>query len=514
MIRVKIFILTLFSLVLCIKVEAQKYVLSDANFLAALKQDYPSLIVDDSLEVSAAQNFEGMLNLGSKGIRNVDGLQFFEKVDFVNLRENQIVTLPDLGDLDSLVSLHIFGNNLTELPVLPNTIKTLLAYNNQLTTVASIEGLSELDYLHVSNNRLIELPDLSNFPKLTKLHCNQNQLTSLDGLESLTQLVDLFCWSNKIKSLDGLSDNTTIVNFFAYHNELTSLPNLLNKPNLLEVLVHGNYLTFEDIRAYAAIERIDTVMQYSFMKNFQNGEVLISYEEQDISIVSGVDTTVSTINYELFVNNISVGANTDGKFTVTSDLFDDDATAHIKVTTPDVPDLTIEETGWILKKRDCEALLPMYLTVLQNDCVKGADIKLVSEEDPLDFHNTAYSLRATSTDIYHELDTTMVLNEVPQGAYELRAVLTDKCSVAKIINVPNAPNCDYIFTPNGDGIKDTFYFDQTGEIQIFNTRGECIKKLTAPAIWDGTDKTGSLVPLGYYTIIVNENEVFHVTVMK
>lgn len=84
----------------------------------------------------------------------------------------------DVYSLKGITSLGFFNNRLKSLPVLPNTIQTLICYNNQLETIPSLP--ENLERLFCANNRLQSLPKL---PKsLTTLSCNNNRLQTLPEL--------------------------------------------------------------------------------------------------------------------------------------------------------------------------------------------------------------------------------------------------------------------------------------------------------------------------------------------
>jgi hypothetical protein len=84
----------------------------------------------------------------------------------------------DVYSLKGITTLGFFNNQLKSLPVLPNTIQTLICYNNQLETIPSLP--ENLERLFCANNRLQSLPKL---PKsLITLSCNNNQLQTLPEL--------------------------------------------------------------------------------------------------------------------------------------------------------------------------------------------------------------------------------------------------------------------------------------------------------------------------------------------
>lgn len=68
------------------------------------------------------------------------------------------------------------------------------------------------------------------------------------------------------------------------------------------------------------------------------------------------------------------------------------------------------------------------------------------------------------------------------------------------ITLPQLPICSEVISPNGDGINDSYYFEETGVIQIFSKSGILVKELNGPVVWEVVDKTGKLVESGLYLI--------------
>ncbi|WMJ72004.1 gliding motility-associated C-terminal domain-containing protein [Cytophagaceae bacterium ABcell3] len=121
--------------------------------------------------------------------------------------------------------------------------------------------------------------------------------------------------------------------------------------------------------------------------------------------------------------------------------------------------------------------------------------------------------RRNSNDLFTSSDNIV---DVSEGVYDL--IITDNAScevnLRNYISVPRPSNCDQAFSPNGDGISDTYYISTPGIAKIYNKQGVLVKELQTPTEWDGTDNMGSIVRSGLYAIIINGNTVSHVSVIK
>jgi gliding motility-associated-like protein len=75
-------------------------------------------------------------------------------------------------------------------------------------------------------------------------------------------------------------------------------------------------------------------------------------------------------------------------------------------------------------------------------------------------------------------------------------------------------DCDAAFSPNGDGVNDTYYVENVGKTIIYDKFGTIINSLTTPAYWDGRKASGEMAPPGIYFIITNESQQKMVTLVR
>lgn len=91
--------------------------------------------------------------------------------------------------------------------------------------------------------------------------------------------------------------------------------------------------------------------------------------------------------------------------------------------------------------------------------------------------------------------------------------LTYSCTQTQEIEIEPC-NTDDTFSPDNDGWKDTYFIEETGIAKIYDVNGTEIEQLSVPAYWDGSDKYGNVLPGGFYVIIINENVVHRVTLVR
>ena len=130
------------------------------------------------LDLIALEEIES-LNLSSKELKNLYGIEVYSNLKSLNCSGNLSLTKIDVRKLTKLETLYCDRNALTEL---------------------NVTGLSNLWRLTCDQNQLTSL-DLTGLTSLYQLNCVKNQLTSLN-LSGLTSLVILSCYENKLTELD------------------------------------------------------------------------------------------------------------------------------------------------------------------------------------------------------------------------------------------------------------------------------------------------------------------------
>jgi hypothetical protein len=131
---------------------------------------------------------------------------------------NKITRLPDLTPFGHLRVLNCSGNELTELPALPASLRKLDCSENQLTELPALPA--SLRDLNCYQNQLTELPALP--ASLRKLECSINMLTHLPDLKHCDSLWYISCFENALRHLPDLPD--ALVTFCYSENPIENPP--------------------------------------------------------------------------------------------------------------------------------------------------------------------------------------------------------------------------------------------------------------------------------------------------
>ena len=210
----------------------------DPNFRAAVRNelgkaaDEPVYDTDNFARVTR-------LDVSNKGIKSLEGLEYFTALTYLKCNSNQLTALPALPN--TLTHLSCGGNQLTALPELPAALTDLSCGGNQLTSLPALPAT------------------------LTNLTCYNNQLASLPTLPA--DLTELICWNNQLTALPELP--AALTKLYCYSNQLTALPEL--PAALTELSCNENFLASIELNRNISYKHLDVRNNYLTAKKKVKG---------------------------------------------------------------------------------------------------------------------------------------------------------------------------------------------------------------------------------------------------
>ncbi len=216
----------------------------DANFRSYLMSQYPSGYI-----TTAQLNARDSLNLMSKRISDLKGVEYFTQLTYLNCYSNYLTSI-DVSSNTKLKYLNVAYNRLTSINVTANTaLEQLYLQSNQLTEL-NANNLSRLRTLWVFDNSTLTYlkcirNNLSNFDvagctALTELRCYENSLLStIKGLADCTAITHLDCEDCAITDLSAVNSMSNLKTLLCRNNHLTTLT-VTNKYNLTSIRANGN----------------------------------------------------------------------------------------------------------------------------------------------------------------------------------------------------------------------------------------------------------------------------------
>ena len=216
------------------------------NFCLRLRQLFPKGFINSD-DVNATKS----LDVSGRYISNLEGLQYFIRLTYLDCSDNLLTSLPTLPS--TLTELRCQANQLTSLGNLPASIQGINCSANNFSGSLYITGFKSLSSIKVDN-----------CPDLYSLYCYDNALTSLLAI-GCTSLQTIDCHNNQLAFLGSLPSNVEVLNCsnnkfttvtFAGFSKLRTL-DMSGNTQLETLNCYGNALTQLSYSGCSALKTID-----------------------------------------------------------------------------------------------------------------------------------------------------------------------------------------------------------------------------------------------------------------
>lgn len=166
----------------------------------------------------------------NKGVTNLPNYSEITKINSMDFRFNNINYITGMSNVALVTNtLNMESIGLKSLQGFDSlaTGNTLKFSYNSINSLSGLESLSSVGTLHVLGNNISDLRPLSNLRQATELRFDNNNIGVLYGLDGLTSIGNLYLGGNPLYSLEGLenlSSATSIVLTNASKNIMRKLP--------------------------------------------------------------------------------------------------------------------------------------------------------------------------------------------------------------------------------------------------------------------------------------------------
>jgi internalin A len=513
----------------------------DANFRNFLSTSYPAtLYADQSLNTTAAAAVNTPFKCYNKNITDLNGIQYFTNITTLEVKYNpNLHTIPNIDGLTNITTLGLDSNDLTSLPNLSTLVnlQVLSFHHNRVSVLPSVSNLSQLRILFAQSNNLTALPSLSALVNLDKLFISDNPITSIPSLSALVKLTYFSAHRLPISSLPSLNNSVLLQYLVCSENQMTTVPNITNCTQLKELWMPECRLTsMPDLSGYTQLHTVNVSMsELSFedllpstanpgfnLTDFDftgqepgTASTINALATNSVQIDLGFDNALTTNIYNWYKDGVFFTTTTVNKLTFASVSLNDAGiyTCNITNTTPAVAGITLAAKPITLRVSPCIASNNLYYSIENTACTYPIVVAL--DESSFNAGTGPFTYKiATKKDTLTFNTPTFSLSK--EGVFDILVKDATGCEVtfeSKLVIERNSA-CDPVFYPNGDGVADSYYIENTGTAQIYNRAGELVKELTVPAYWDGSTKKGQDAPSGLYVIVVNKDITIKVTLLR
>ena len=214
------------------------------------------------------------LTLGSNEITKIDGLNNMTNLTVLDLSDNKIEKIEGLDNLKNLQELSLNNNSITDItPLIANSLLITLNLkgnaridgNRSNYTGNKLEALNKIGkILDRGGNIYLDVDKLGLFTNYKNLDLSGQNLTTLESIEELTQLTILNLNNNKLtledkKSQEILKSMSNLKVLNLVNNQITNIKAINSLSNLQSLYLSGennnvNLVEIEDI-----ISNLDTL---------------------------------------------------------------------------------------------------------------------------------------------------------------------------------------------------------------------------------------------------------------
>jgi len=250
------------------------------------------------------------LNISSKNIKSVIGLEKFINLEFFIAENNSISDVSMLKTLTKLKNFDIENNNVTDVSVLANfpELKTVILKANGITDISVLENCTKIETLDIGFT-MVTPDDFAVLKKLTSIKSLNLGYLGLDNEElsvigELTTLTWLEAGNNEISSIENISGLINLEWLSLKENLITDISIIETFTKLISLNIAGNqiaditdvlnleltdfYVTDNDVLSNESNDAIQTLIangcnvEYDYQKEmtlvesgtFQMGNVL------------------------------------------------------------------------------------------------------------------------------------------------------------------------------------------------------------------------------------------------
>jgi hypothetical protein len=507
---------------------AQNVAIPDSNFRKFLIKTYPATIdASGNLILSEAKKVGGVINGSNQNIQSIEGIQYFTGASTISFVTNNLSTIPDISNLTNLGAINLMYNQLVYLPPLATLkrLKSISVHDNSLRKLPDLSQNDSLIEINVNTNLLDSMPNLSPLVQLQRLYVHNNQIKAHFGEEKLISLVEYWCNGNLLGNFPDLSNLKKLLYFDASGNQLTTAPFLgKNSPiqtllltqnaisflpdyttyaSLKTVKLQNNNLTFKELTKIVPIAGYATIFQINPQNILRISSPMRLLEGNPTTFSTHIDTLVSNVSYDWYQSTLLDTSVLGDKWTIPYVHFQDSGRYFTRLRHPAFPNFYLQTDTFPVSVVPCLDLSTFSTATTEINCLKTGTLE-VSPATPI--NSLQYQLKSPESGKVYTSQNGKFFG-LSEPAYILSVQTSTGCSKtsSKQVKIPTQKCKDYLITPDNDGNADTFYFEATGKVEIYDKRGNMIRRLSIPSEWDCFTDKGK-VASGYYIANINDGE--------
>ncbi len=214
----------------------------DANLEAAVRdaRGIPTRPITDTDMESM-----GTFNASSRGISNIQGLEYATNLTYLRLDTNMIGDISALSGLTNLDYLNLHQNQISDISAVSalTSLDILNLTVNQISDISAVSGLTNLTGLYLSENPISDISVVAGLTKLNWLHLTTIQISDISAVSGLTNLTGLYLSENQISDISVIAGLTNLNYLNLSDNQISDISVIAGLTNLNYLNLSNNHIS-------------------------------------------------------------------------------------------------------------------------------------------------------------------------------------------------------------------------------------------------------------------------------
>lgn len=176
---------------------------------------------------------------------DVKDLKYMVNLTELYVYQNNITDISFVKGLTSLETLSLFNNNVSDLSPLAGliSIKDLYLRANNITDISALDGLYGLEVLDLSENKVSDITPLAELRNINLLRLNDNNISDISALSGMKKIDRLHLHNNNISDIAPLSNMADLTEVYLDNNNVADIEPLMTLTSLGWIRLDGNPVT-------------------------------------------------------------------------------------------------------------------------------------------------------------------------------------------------------------------------------------------------------------------------------
>lgn len=213
-------------------------------FVNLVRLDMSGNMIEDLEPLRTLTKMKTLL-LSSNLLVDITPLQYLSNLEYLNLDNNKVYDLTPLLQVVHLKQLSLMQNNISNTILIGKLVEleVLDLSKNSIFEVTGLDKLVKLKELYLNTNFISDISFVGSMINLEVLDLGENRITKIDALKKLTSLKALYLNVNSISDISAIGDLIYLKILDLTENKITEVSGLQNLVGLTRLYLDGNQIS-------------------------------------------------------------------------------------------------------------------------------------------------------------------------------------------------------------------------------------------------------------------------------